>query len=91
MAGLGAALPRLVPHRPLLPQLERALREHRAPGGTDLVTSCPGEALARFRRLCYSRLGLAEPACPAVPRPVPLPAPPRPAPPRPPPQSTAPR
>ncbi|WP_158692154.1 hypothetical protein [Streptomyces aurantiacus] len=77
MARLGAALPRVSPTAPLSAQLERAAR--RKPADPRLaeiaaqITSRPGEALSRLRRLCYRTLGLAEPAAPLLPRPVDVP------------------
>ncbi|KUL55466.1 hypothetical protein ADL22_00810 [Streptomyces sp. NRRL F-4489] len=82
---LARLLPRVSARRPLAGQLDAAVR--RQPGDPELaatarlVTSRPGEALARLRRLCYERLDLPEPPHPAHPRPVALPAPPVPAPP----------
>ncbi|MEC3978864.1 hypothetical protein [Amycolatopsis sp. H20-H5] len=61
---LGATAPRLTTHRPLLPQIRAALDDH-DPGRyaevADLVTSVPGESLARLRTLFYSVLNLPEP------------------------------
>ncbi|MFP3986755.1 hypothetical protein U9R90_04485 [Streptomyces sp. E11-3] len=80
MARLGALLPRVRSSAPLAGQLAAALRDQ--PGSPDLtgisqlVTSRPGQALARLRRLCYRTLDLDEPPRPVVPRPVRLPPPP---------------
>ncbi|WP_156722087.1 hypothetical protein [Streptomyces apocyni] len=79
MARLGALLPRVHPSAPLAGQLAAALRDQPdSPGLADasrLVTSRPGQALARLRRLCYRTLDLAEPTRPVVPHPVHLPPP----------------
>ncbi|SFP35756.1 hypothetical protein [Amycolatopsis rubida] len=62
---LGATAPRLNSREPLDVQIERAVRTYR-PGSFDdvaaLVTSRPGEAAARLRRLFYEHLRLTEPA-----------------------------
>ncbi|MBB4689297.1 hypothetical protein BJY18_006782 [Amycolatopsis jiangsuensis] len=68
---LGATAPRLNSREPLDVQIERAVQTYR-PGSFDdvaaLVTSFPGEAAARLRRLFYEHLRLPEPAAgPAVP------------------------
>ncbi|MET9698975.1 hypothetical protein ABZY31_18885 [Streptomyces sp. NPDC006529] len=70
MAWLGRTLPRVCGDRPLAPQLDRAVR---LPDAAARVTSRPGESLGLLRGLCYEHLGLAEPAAPCPPRPVPLP------------------
>ncbi|MEC3975469.1 hypothetical protein [Amycolatopsis sp. H20-H5] len=61
---LGSTAPRLNRHEPLRVQLERALGSYQS-GSLDaiaaLVTSCPGEAMARLRRLFYEHLRLTEP------------------------------
>ncbi|GAA3059053.1 hypothetical protein GCM10020000_47480 [Streptomyces olivoverticillatus] len=77
MARLGRLLPRVLPYRPLRPQIEHAMRHQtgdtRLAQAAGLVTSHPGEALGRMRTLCYEHLKLAEPSCPATAFPVPLP------------------
>ncbi|WP_405653102.1 hypothetical protein [Streptomyces sp. RK9] len=77
MAALGEVLPRVSPARPLAAQLERAaLRQPTDPrlaAVTSQITSHPGEAPARLRRLCYRMLDLDEPASPLAPRPVDVP------------------
>ncbi|MER7044653.1 hypothetical protein ABT391_07030 [Streptomyces jumonjinensis] len=83
MERLGAALPRVSASRSLREQLAEAVERRTGDTGAGavagLVTSYPGEALARFRRLCYTTLGLSEPEEPVFPRPVELPAGRRPA------------
>ncbi|GHC58489.1 hypothetical protein [Streptomyces flavofungini] len=77
MAALGAALPRVSPTRPLAAQLELAARDQptdpRLGAATSQITSHPGEASARLRRLCYRVLALDEPAAPIAPWPVGVP------------------
>ncbi|WP_328916887.1 MULTISPECIES: hypothetical protein [unclassified Streptomyces] len=80
MARLGALVPRLSRHRPLLSQLRDAAR--RQADNADLaplrsaVTSRPGEAARLLRTLFYERLALPEPDLPAAPRAVSVPEPP---------------
>ncbi|MFD5701455.1 hypothetical protein [Streptomyces lasiicapitis] len=77
MARLGAALPRVSASVPLSVQLERAERhlaaDPRLAATAAQITSRPGQALSRLRRLCYRTLDLAEPAAPLVPRPLDVP------------------
>ncbi|WJV45177.1 hypothetical protein [Streptomyces flavofungini] len=77
MAALGTVLPRLSPARPLAAQLEDAARDQatdpRLAAVTAQITSHPGDAPARLRRLCYRMLDLDEPAAPPTPRPVDVP------------------
>ncbi|MFD0416457.1 hypothetical protein ACFVHO_21575, partial [Streptomyces sp. NPDC127108] len=77
MAALGGALPRVSPAHPLAAQLERAARDQptdpRLAAVTSQITSHPGEAPARLRRLCYRMLDLDEPTAPLAPRPVDVP------------------
>ncbi|MFD9861779.1 hypothetical protein [Streptomyces alboflavus] len=77
MAALGEALPRVSPARPLAAQLERAARDQptdpRLAAVTSQITSHPGQAPARLRRLCYRMLDLDEPTAPLAPRPVDVP------------------
>ncbi|MDH6114382.1 hypothetical protein P3T36_000783 [Kitasatospora sp. MAP12-15] len=66
--------PRLDPFGALLPQIERALGEHRPlPGPAELTSSDPGKSAALLRELFYRLLGLPEPAGPALLDPLPLP------------------
>ncbi|MEV5239621.1 hypothetical protein AB0K89_10990 [Streptomyces cinnamoneus] len=65
MAELGRIVPRLEPHGPLGPQLERAMAEHdtdRVRKVTDGAFAGPGHALERLRATLYELLGLAAPA-----------------------------
>ncbi|MCA6092123.1 hypothetical protein LE181_08110 [Streptomyces sp. SCA3-4] len=65
MAELGRIVPRLEPHGPLGPQLERAMAEHdaeRVRKVTDGAFAEPGHALERLRATVYELLGLALPA-----------------------------
>ncbi|MFI7098067.1 hypothetical protein ACIBK8_01705 [Streptomyces sp. NPDC050161] len=77
MARLGELLPRIAPAEPLTAQLDRARRAQqgdlRLAEVGQLITSCPGEALPRFRRLCYRMLALDEPAGTIAARPVDIP------------------
>ncbi|MFJ4342792.1 hypothetical protein [Streptomyces sp. NPDC088915] len=73
--------PRLAPHAPLRPQVERALEEHRPdPAHAGSVTSAPGRSAVLLRRHFYALMRLPEPAAPASLEPLPLPPydPPRP-------------
>ncbi|GGU31182.1 hypothetical protein [Streptomyces daghestanicus] len=66
--------PRLVPGRPLRPQVEALLDGFRpAPGPARFTSSVPGESAARLRRLFYGLAGLREPEAPARLEPLPLP------------------
>ncbi|WP_405742104.1 hypothetical protein OG422_10135 [Streptomyces sp. NBC_01525] len=66
--------PRLDPLRPLRPQLESAISDHRPHRGpAELTTSVPGKSAALLRTLFYDLIGLPEPDAPALLDPLPLP------------------
>ncbi|MFF9481126.1 hypothetical protein [Streptomyces sp. NPDC014733] len=66
--------PRLDPLRPLRPQLESALSDHRPhPGPAELTTSVPGKSAALLRALFHRLIGIPEPGFPAHLDPLPLP------------------
>ncbi|BBB01555.1 hypothetical protein RVR_9031 [Actinacidiphila reveromycinica] len=68
------AAPRLDPHAPLLPQLERLLDGHRPMHGpATLTTSVPGRSARLLRGLFYRLIGIPEPPSPALLDPLPLP------------------
>lgn len=76
IAVLGDTAPRLDRHRALLPQIRQILDEHRPDtyaGVTELVTSVPGESLARLRAVFYRILDLPEPPNEVPLGPVPVP------------------
>ena len=61
---LGRLAPRLNRHQTLSAQVRAAIAKHepdRFAGVRELVSSWPGEAAVRLRRLCYEHLDLAEP------------------------------
>ncbi|MFF4158649.1 hypothetical protein [Streptomyces sp. NPDC001678] len=65
MAELGRVVPRLDPHAPFAPQLERAVAEHDAERVAKVASGAfvePGRALERLRSLAYGLLTLPEPA-----------------------------
>ncbi|MEU3401606.1 hypothetical protein [Streptomyces filamentosus] len=66
--------PRLDPHGPLLPQVERGIAAHRPdPGPAGFVTSEPGRSAELLRRHFYALMDLPEPPGPASLEPLPLP------------------
>ncbi|GHA97868.1 hypothetical protein [Streptomyces termitum] len=66
--------PRLDPHGPLLPQVERGIAAHRPdPAHAGFVTSDPGRSAALLRRHFYALMDLPEPPGPASLEPLPLP------------------
>ncbi|MFE7626829.1 hypothetical protein, partial [Streptomyces sp. NPDC057509] len=67
--------PRLAPHAPLLPQVEREIAAHRPdPDAAGFVTSEPGRSAELLRRHFYALMDLPEPPGPASLEPLPLPA-----------------
>jgi len=60
IAAMGSTTPRLTRGR-LEPQLHDALKTHTPSPTKDLVTSAPGQAAERLRRLAYSLMNLTEP------------------------------
>ncbi|MGW1048401.1 hypothetical protein [Streptomyces sp. NPDC002521] len=67
--------PRLEPAKPLRPQLDALITEHRplsAPAA--FVTSVPGQSAVLLRRLFYRLIGIPEPVGPALLPSLPLPA-----------------
>ncbi|WP_328471876.1 hypothetical protein [Streptomyces sp. NBC_00448] len=74
VAAFVRAAPRLDPYAALLPQLERAIAEHRPlRGPAELTTSSPGGSARLLRELFYRLIGIPEPAAPARLDPLPLP------------------
>ncbi|MFE6869327.1 hypothetical protein ACFVFS_22585 [Kitasatospora sp. NPDC057692] len=77
-AQLARTAPVLSPSRPLTAQLAHAAEHYRRDGYAAIaarISSEPGRFDLRMRRLLYRVLGLGEPAHPAVPPALPLPAP----------------
>ncbi|MER5636205.1 hypothetical protein ABT095_04540 [Kitasatospora sp. NPDC002227] len=74
VAAFVRSAPRLDPHAPLAPQLDRLLAGHRPlPGPAECTSSDPGKAAPLLRSLCYGLAGLPEPDWPALLDPLPLP------------------
>ncbi|WP_067484341.1 hypothetical protein [Actinomadura hibisca] len=75
---LGAAAPALAADRPLLPQVRRALADHRAGRYSEItrsVTAAPGKATALLRAEMYRLMKLPETGPPPAVHRVPLPGP----------------
>ncbi|GAA3175990.1 MULTISPECIES: hypothetical protein [Streptomyces] len=74
VAGFVRTAPRLDPIRPLRPQLDSAVDDHRPhPGPAELTTSVPGKSAALLRALFHGLIGIPEPDAPALLDPLPLP------------------
>jgi hypothetical protein len=75
IAKLAKIAPRLSPDRPLLTQLDAALRDHgpdRYRSAVQRITSEPGKFNRNMRRLIYHHLGLSQPATIPANEPIPL-------------------